>query len=167
MDEIKVLIDTKEKNRWSFAMNGFDIEQTSLKTGDYTIKGMENDLFIERKASTGEIAINLGKHIDRFERELKRAESFKHKFIICEFGMNEFFTFPYNSGIPKNKMSSVRINGKYLYSRLNQLCNKYGIQLILAGNRIAAEDACAKILIKAFYGGFDEEQEKEDEDCPW
>ena len=50
-----ILKDTREKNGWSF--NTFDkclaVARWGLKTGDYTARGLEKDLVIERKASTG------------------------------------------------------------------------------------------------------------------
>ena len=49
-----ILKDTREKNGWNF--KAFDkclaVARWGLKTGDYTARGLEKDLVIERKAST-------------------------------------------------------------------------------------------------------------------
>lgn len=58
-----VIQDTREQKGWYFSeydkCNG--MEQGSLKTGDYTLKGFEDMVCIERKFSVEEIATNLGK----------------------------------------------------------------------------------------------------------
>ena len=85
--EIKyqVIRDTREQNGWDFTA-GNSCEGTlveGLKTGDYSIKGYEHLLSIERKGCIAELASNLVE--DRFERELERMESFKYSFLILEF----------------------------------------------------------------------------------
>ena len=51
-----ILRDTREKTGWDF--ESFDRclagKDWGLATGDYTVRGLEKDLAIERKASTGE-----------------------------------------------------------------------------------------------------------------
>ena len=75
----KILIDTREKQGWNF--EGFEKceaqEVIGLKTGDYTLEGLETSLCIERKASTGEVALNLGKKRKTFEAEMDRASQFR------------------------------------------------------------------------------------------
>ena len=74
-----ILKDTREKNGWDF--KSFDrciaVADWGLRTGDYTVKGLEKHLVIERKASTSELAINLGKKRSAFENEIKRMSSFR------------------------------------------------------------------------------------------
>ena len=69
-----VLKDTREKNGWNFNSSSkcLAVARWGLKTGDYTIRGLEKDLVIERKASTGELAMNLGKKRKAFEAEIER-----------------------------------------------------------------------------------------------
>ena len=58
-----VIQDTREKEGWYFSE--YDkcsgMESGTLKTGDYTLRGFEELVCIERKASTSEISQNLGK----------------------------------------------------------------------------------------------------------
>ena len=69
-----VLRDTREKSGWDF--KSFDkcqaIVDWGLRTGDYTVKGLEKYLVIERKASTGEISMNLGKRILEYPKSKSR-----------------------------------------------------------------------------------------------
>ena len=56
-----VLCDSREKIPWTFTRATLvdDIEVKKLDAGDYTIKGYEFDLAVERKRTVGEIAMNL------------------------------------------------------------------------------------------------------------
>lgn len=54
-----------------------------LKTGDYSLKGYEDRLCIERKAGFFEIWGNYAER-DRFEAELERMSKIKYRFILIE-----------------------------------------------------------------------------------
>ena len=68
-----VIKDTREKEGYFFKKydkcSGMVVE--TMKTGDYTIKGLEDVLCIERKASVEEIANNLGKKKSAFLSEME------------------------------------------------------------------------------------------------
>ena len=83
----KVIVDSREQYAWDFTF--YDkcdgIISTKLDTGDYSIEGLETVLTIERKRTTAEIAMNVGKDRKRFNAELERMSKFKYKYLICEF----------------------------------------------------------------------------------
>ena len=89
MDSYVILRDTREKNGWDFESHNkvLAVAKWGLKTGDYTARGLEKDLVIERKASTGEIAMNIDKKRKAFEAEIERMSSFRWKYILCEFSL--------------------------------------------------------------------------------
>lgn len=133
--EIKyqVIRDTREQNGWEFTA-GSSCEGTlieGLKTGDYSIKGYEHLLTIERKGSIAELANNLVQ--DRFERELERMESFKYPFMILEFNMEELISYPKGSSVPPWKRGSVKLNPFFLLKRLLEIEMKYKVKIIFAG----------------------------------
>ena len=72
MSKYIVLRDTREKNGWDFSSQDkcMAVKDWGLKTGDYTARGLEKSLVIERKASTGELAMNLGQKRKPFEAEM-------------------------------------------------------------------------------------------------
>ncbi len=149
MGKITILRDSREKlnHGWMFEEDDF-IKRTniySLPTGDYTIRGYENDFIIERKGSTSEFANNIFE--ERFERELVRLEEFKHPFIVLEFSFEDLLTYPVNSGIPPKFWNKVKLNGKFLVSAFNRYQMKYKTKFILAGKN--GMD-CAKSLFKIF-----------------
>ena len=56
MSKYRVIKDTREKDGWTFTeydkCEGMDMD--ALHTGDYTLKGFEDVVCIERKASVSE-----------------------------------------------------------------------------------------------------------------
>lgn len=142
----KILKDNQEKKGWDFNSYDCEVKIVNLPTGDYTVEGKEEYLCIERKASTGELAINLGKAKRAFLAEFERMKTFKHKYLICEFPESYFFCFPEKSNIPKSSWPKIRMNGKYIYKSITDLCDKYKVKLIFCSNKIEAEQACISII---------------------
>jgi hypothetical protein len=128
-----VIRDSQEQAGWDFSITkyceGTVVEK--LPTGDYTIRGYEEVLTIERKGTTGEFAKNINE--GRFERELVRMESFKYPFMVLEFDMDDIYEFPKNSGIPRSKWSNLRVTSFYIAKRLIEFELKYKTKIILAG----------------------------------
>jgi hypothetical protein len=141
-----IIQDTREKKPWDFTFHGFEQRITGLKTGDYSIEGLEDQLIIERKRSTGEISANLGFKRKQFEAEMKRMETAKHKFIICEFPHERILEFPKNSGIPAKLLSKIRMNAGYLSMSMNKISQEYGVEIIYCENVYEAEMKAIEIF---------------------
>lgn len=142
----KILIDNQEKRGWNFSDYNCETKIVNLPTGDYTVEGFEENLCIERKASTGELAVNLGRNSKTFEKEFIRMQTFKHKYVICEFPITNFYCFPEKSTIPRSTWPKVRMNGKYIHKAICELCDKYGVTLIFCETKEEAERTCIGIL---------------------
>ncbi len=127
--------DTREKvgHGWQFKQDeyckGTIIKK--LETCDYTIAGFENEIGVERKFSTAEVAQNI--YEKRFERELQRMEQFKHGFMICEFDYTDVELYPINSGLPKSLFHKVQMSAKFLQSSLARYMIDYKVKIIYAG----------------------------------
>jgi len=134
-----ILIDNREQHPWDFTSYGFDQEFTTLKTGDYTIKGMEDILSVERKASTLELSNNLGKKWKTFAKELERMDKIKHRYIICEFPISYIYTFPINSGIPKQNWKNLKITSKFLSKRVEEIISEFDIPILFSASQTDAE----------------------------
>ena len=147
-----ILSDTSEKMPWDFSIYAHCTgqERANLNTGDYTLKGFEHLLCIERKRNTGEIAINLGSKFKQFNAEFERMGSFQHKYLICEFPFDDLLVFPERSGIPKKSWSKLRINGKFLASRLTKLCEEVGVELIFCSDREEAQRMALSIFKEVY-----------------
>jgi DNA excision repair protein ERCC-4 len=71
-ERLKVIIDTREQQPWSFDPAVVDAEIGTLKTGDYSLEG-DNQFGIERKSLDdflGTVSVGWG----RFVRELNRMD---------------------------------------------------------------------------------------------
>lgn len=80
------IIDTREKLPYSLILaDGTELphEIATLKTGDYSLKGYEEFVSFERKSFTDLLGC-IGKHRDRFERELVRLESKLYRGLVVE-----------------------------------------------------------------------------------
>ena len=141
--EFLVIRDTREKQGLWFNSqpNGrcVGMEDAAMKTGDYTLKGMEDIICIERKASPAELAINVGKHKKRFDKEMERMKEIKHSFIICEFGFWDLFKFPENANsIPEEAKRDIRVTGRYVLRCLDEYRLKYNVHTIYCGDKLGA-----------------------------
>lgn len=139
-----VFQDTREQKGWYFNKEDFVLgtERRTLKTGDYTLAGYENQFVVERKGSTSEFSQNIFEK--RFEAEMQRLEEFKYPFLICEFTMDDLIGFPVNSGIPPKLWYKVKINGKFLVSSFLRYQTLYKTKFILAGEH--GQEICKSIF---------------------
>lgn len=153
-----IIRDTREKEGWDFFPVG-KIEQKKLDCGDYTTPALFDKCRIERKASTKEVYINLGRTVNkkRFYRELEKLQKFPDSIVITEFPESLVYEFPKGSTIPEmrppsfmelkngiyqkgdriNAWEELRINGRRLRSLIHEV-NKI-IPVVFCENRVAAQ----------------------------
>lgn len=161
-----IIRDTREKTPWEFSHceEVSKVQACKLDEGDYTTKEvlrLEQEtgrkiVRIERKASTVELSLNLGRNRATFERELERLSEYEYKYLLMEFSEDELYLFPKGSGIPKNKMYrknkkgnmvlAIKMNGPYMIKLLHDYRDKYGIELIFANDRDRAEQIAMELL---------------------
>lgn len=127
-------------------MYNFEMVRGTVKTGDYLVEGLEDILCIERKRNTGEISMNLGSKWKPFEAELNRMLEFKHKYILCEFSLDDIDTFPVNSGIPRKRWKYLRMSSNFIKKRFFEETEKRNIEVIFAGSKERAEEYMADII---------------------
>jgi hypothetical protein len=141
MKDFIVIQDTREQQPWDFSyFPGFaGLEKRKMEAGDYTIFGQEKRIIIERKKSTGEIAINFGKKLSQFQKEMHKLYGVERKIIVCEFPLDHIYSFPVNSGIPSNKHKYLQITANYLAMKIDKFKGTYGIEFIFSGNKTQAE----------------------------
>ena len=143
---MRIIQDTREQEPWDFAFYGVDTVVRKLDTGDYSVEGIEDILCIERKKSTGEIAINLGSKNATFVKELERMRSFKAKYLIFEFSIQTLLSFPALSGIPKSGLSKIRMNAGYIVKLLQKYEEQYDIEIIYCNSKEQANEVAYDIM---------------------
>ena len=150
-EKYTIIKDTREKNGWNFSPDEDceKMELFALKTGDYSLAGMENTFAIERKGTTAELANNIWEK--RFEKELVRLDEFKHAFIICEFTYDDIMMFPIGSTIPKSLWHKLRMTSKLMQSSLTRYMVQHNVKIIYAGKN--GESVAKQIFRQVFKYG--------------
>tara|TARA_Y100000361_G_scaffold24571_1_gene19625 strand:- start:182 stop:667 length:486 start_codon:yes stop_codon:yes gene_type:complete len=135
-----VIKDTREQEGYYFSK--YDkcegMIERKLDTGDYSIEGLEEKICVERKASPEELATNLGQKKNAFMNEIERMKTFRHKFILLEFSLQDLVEFPEGSRIPESQKAKVKISGKYMLKMLMEFQLKHNIHVIFCGNKYNA-----------------------------
>lgn len=143
---ITLIEDTREKpfrrDPWVFppsistskGLVQIQVERAKLDTGDYSVKGMEREIAVERKA--GDFCASIGRDRERFFRELERMLLIPKRLIVVE---DTFAGLLMRSLINRNAFIGT-------YARILLM----GIPIIPACNRNNARDLTLRFLIKAW-----------------
>lgn len=132
-----VIVDTKEKQPWSLSSSAIqDVKYQHLKTGDYTVEGLEDILCIERKASANELCQNLFQK--RFQKELVRMKEFPERFLLLESSMEKVINYPRYEDLPPIVLRKIKVSGAYFLKCLNRIQIEYGINIIYCCNKTNA-----------------------------
>ena len=139
-----ILIDTREqKPLWTKNTAYTKIERTGLVTGDYSIKGLEHMICIERKSTT-DLFTTLGRGHKRFKRELERASELDYFAIVIENNYsnikNKDFEGSYNS----------KMRGYVVTKILLTIHQKYKIPVFMCKDR-AETKTLVKDLLSTYY----------------
>lgn len=146
---MKIIIDTKEKKNIFLFKSYADVETSfkGLPTGDYLVEGFAQKVVIDRKASSGELYLNLGSQFDRFKRELDRMREIEFAYFLCCFPYSYLDTFPENSGIPKSKWKRLVMGGSFLRKKIKDIEEEYpNIKFIFCKDTIEGESIAYQIL---------------------
>ena len=103
-DNITTLVDSRENLPYAFSG---PTEVTGLAVGDYSVKGLENCITLERKTADDLIG-SLTKGRDRFERELFKLKSYDYAALIIETSLADIINGNYYSDMnPKSVIQSL------------------------------------------------------------
>jgi ERCC4-type nuclease len=143
-----VIKDTREQNGYYFSSSIYcdGCINHKLDTGDYTIKGLEDKLCIERKGCVEELAVNLGHKKHTFMAEINRMIKFPHKFIILEFSLEDLLKFPQDTRIPESNKSDLKITGRYMMKCLVEFQLYENINVLFCGDKFNAFVAVCSIM---------------------
>ena len=117
LPEFQIIRDTREQKGWVFdeeekksgkcRITG--TTEIKLDTGDYSIKGLEHLITIERKNGFSELFGNLGNKTSRirFEKEIDRMSSIPHCYILVETNLSKDtlgLGIPQGSSMPASRI---------------------------------------------------------------
>ena len=132
---VTVLVDSRERN--PFDLTPLRMITGSLATGDYTARGLENHIAVERKSLGDLIACCAGER-DRFERELQRLLAFPCRCVIVEGSWSEL-----EAGNWRSKITPQSVTGSVL------AWIGAGVPFLFCGTRESAQAACGRLLFAA------------------
>ena len=136
--------------------NNYTTEMKTLPVGDYTFSEpkLTCNCYIERKSLADFISTLSVKNLDRFEREIIKAQELKINLIVLiEDTLNHATGFKYLPHISKK----IKATPEYIFHNTRQLIQKYPhIQFLFVGGRKEAERVIKKILFSGcFYKQID------------
>jgi ERCC4-type nuclease len=128
-----IVIDSREQRPYKF--RGAVVQ--ALKSGDYSILGLEDKIAVERKSKEDAFS-SLGAGRERFEKELKRLSGYDYSAIVIESNLDDFLQAP----------SFTRMNPKAAMNSLISWSVKYGVHIFFASDRHHARALVYRILEK-------------------
>ena len=114
------------------------VETVHLETGDYTLKGFESEICIERKSKEDLFStLRDEEHRERFRREHERMTGFAFATVVIEATWPEIFNEP----PPDCQLKPITIWRTFQKWRM-----RYGVHWETIGNRAASEDHTFRTL---------------------
>ena len=138
------MVDTREQAGFAYTFERFSkwfagVERATLRAGDYSIKGMENRMAIERK-SLPDLGNSVIGDRTRFLAKCRRLASLRRKAIVVEAGLARVKT-PYAESMA---------HPNAVVGTLIALQERWGIQVIWCDSAELAEETVAHILSKQY-----------------
>ena len=134
---LEILVDTREQLPYLFEDYNCIIERKGLKTGDYSISGLEDKVAVERKTKA-DLYNSLGKGRKRFKKEFERLSGFKYAALVIEAGIREVLNPPARS----------KMNPASVFESLVSWSMKYGVYVYFGDDRYFSEKLVYSILEK-------------------
>ena len=132
-----IIIDAREQ--WAWEITKIATVRGTLKTGDYSLAGFEDQVAIERK-SLDDLVQTMIRDRERFERELERLRPYRFKCIIIEADLRAVYHRDYRStALPQS------IVGLVLRCMMD-----YNIPVFFAATRGIAQDVAISFLKRAW-----------------
>ena len=135
-EHVTALIDTREQLPWT--LEPLKRERATLATGDYSVKGLESFVSIERKSLSDYLGC-IGQGRERFEAEMQRILAYETRAVIVEATWQQLE----NGDWRRSKVTPQAVVG----STLGWIAK--GVPIILAGDRFTADKFATKILFIA------------------
>jgi len=139
---LDLIVDTREQNPYTFKKinPSPNISIETLHDGDYSLKGFEASVVVERKSLIDAFS-TFGRHRQRFERQLERMKLLEFAAIVVEA---DWLT------IIKNPPARSQFRPKSFYASVIAWQQRYQVHFWMCVNREFAEKTTYRIL-ERFY----------------
>lgn len=130
-----VIIDSREQTPFRFSEN-IQTETAALSVGDYSIKGLEDQITIERKSLSDLLGSITGGR-ERFTKELRQLRAFRFAALVIESDWMRIVTGAYPQDVSVNA----------IIGSLMAFSIKYGVVPIMAGDHHAGGLLTERLLL--------------------
>lgn len=134
-DTLTIIIDTREQLPLAFSL---PTARACLGTGDYSLKGLEDAIAIERKSADDLVACLKNDQRERFERELARGRDLAYFALVIEADLVDLVAGKYQS----------RMSPKSVIQSLLALSIRYRLPIFFCPNRRYAARLVESLLLK-------------------
>ena len=135
-EHVTAIIDSREQ--LPYTLEPLKRERGTLTTGDYSVKGLEDFVAVERKSLMDFLAC-VGRERERFDREMQRLLAYETRALIIEAHWHQLLAGDWK----RSKVTPQAAVG----SALGWIAK--GIPVIMAGERFSADQFCARMLFIA------------------
>lgn len=136
--KLTVIADTREKVLFDFDADRFEVVRATLRTGDYTLPGLEDRVTLERK-SISDLVSSVIHDAIRFRKELYRLAAFDLALIVVECDYQDVLQHRYES-----EASPASVIG-----RVHGYLLDHGVQTVFVGHRPNSTDYVERLLTMA------------------
>lgn len=143
--EAVIVADTREQEPYSFSL---PVIRSKLDAGDYSLKGHEQEVAVERKSMADFVATVI-RGRDRFRAELKRLQSYQGACVVVEGNLRDVLDGRFPGGTHPNAIFGAALS----------IIVDYGIPVFFCSDRQAGCRFVEEYLIR-FHRRFAECQEK-------
>ena len=142
-----VIQDVQEKNPWKLI---WPVEVKHLKTGDYSIKGLEDKIAIEKKSGLVELLNDLtASYRKTFERFLKRLSEVPVKCMIVDEQLSVWRVHKALKIVKEKSKGRSQLIPRTLYFWTSEIVAKYGIPILFL-DEVTREKVLKEIFRSAF-----------------
>lgn len=130
-----VIIDTREKEPFAFS-DAVGTVTGTLAVGDYSLRGFEEEITIERK-SLPDLLASVTHGRERFEKELRRMRAFRFAAIVVECSWADVIQRRYRADVHPNAV----------IGSLQAFALRYGVQIVMGEDRATAARLTERLLV--------------------
>jgi ERCC4-type nuclease len=117
-----LVIDTREQNPLCTEVKGLTVCRDTLKDGDYSIRGFEDQFTVERK-QTSDFFSFIGKERRRTVQKLERLKTFDFAAIVIEASIDDLFSPQLYTQISPEVVRHFLVSANVRYG-LHVYCNR-------------------------------------------
>lgn len=137
MKQVVVVVDTREKEPYSFDPDRIEVIRRALPAGDYSLQGMESLVAVERK-SLDDFVQTVIRSRERFRKELLALQTLASTCVVVEAGFQDVISGLYSSDAHPNSVIGSALS----------IIVDYNIPVFFCSNRQAARLFVEEYLLK-------------------